>query len=88
MDNPEGDINSSKGSGIQRNKKPAVAKNSPVLDFDFAHPPNSAVWVLSDADEDTWTPFIGGKKVPEHEKQKWADAFASLNTAYYGEKKS
>ncbi|KAJ8770972.1 hypothetical protein K2173_022873 [Erythroxylum novogranatense] len=68
IENSDGDINPLESSSQKRK----------LIEFDYANPPYSVSWVITDADEDTWTPFIKGKRVPEHEKQSWDVEFASL----------
>ncbi|XP_057954150.1 methyl-CpG-binding domain-containing protein 5 [Malania oleifera] len=77
VDTPSQDTPSThkkKGSG-SKGKKRKVA-----LNFDFANVPAKVRWVLGDASEGSWTPFIGDadERVPESSKLEWAAAFESV----------
>ncbi|XP_004305202.1 PREDICTED: methyl-CpG-binding domain-containing protein 7-like [Fragaria vesca subsp. vesca] len=46
---------------------------SPV--FNFADPPKSVTWVLTDSERDEWTPHIQGAEVPDQVKRFWEHTF-------------
>ncbi|KAJ9172343.1 hypothetical protein P3X46_015591 [Hevea brasiliensis] len=69
-ENSEDDVNHPEGSR-SRNKKATKNAKRPEMKFDYLNVPDRIEWVLEDANEDAWTPFIGGKKVTEYDKQNW-----------------
>ncbi|KAL5973317.1 Methyl-CpG-binding domain protein 5 [Asimina triloba] len=53
------------------------SKHEDASRFDYLNPPAKVKWVLTDAAEGSWTPFIDGKEVSEFERKTWAAAFES-----------
>ncbi|XP_050235600.1 methyl-CpG-binding domain-containing protein 5 [Mercurialis annua] len=70
-ENPEIDSSSTGSAGSKRsqkaNKKAKVVKRN----FDYVNVPEKVEWSLTDANQDTWSPSIGGQKVAEFERQNW-----------------
>ncbi|KAF9675348.1 hypothetical protein SADUNF_Sadunf09G0022800 [Salix dunnii] len=84
-ENSDADTNSA--GNLKGDKNKFGAKTSFALNFDSFNVPDRTEWVLVNANEDTWTPFIGGKKVPLYDKEQWDFAFASLTTSSHGNRK-
>ncbi|GMI81782.1 methyl-CPG-binding domain 6 [Hibiscus trionum] len=63
-------------SGGNKKKKPD--KKPKPLNFDFINVPRKVDWLLTNASEDRWTPFLGDDQVAKPTRQDWAAAFASL----------
>ncbi|KAA8544301.1 hypothetical protein F0562_022313 [Nyssa sinensis] len=82
--NPDADVLSPENPGAHKQKKSgSKLKKSAPFDpskFDFDKVPEEVSWVLTDASQGIWTPFLGDKKVSESNKQEWAAAFDYLNT--------
>ncbi|KAG8663056.1 hypothetical protein MANES_01G173632v8 [Manihot esculenta] len=68
-ENSEDDVNPPEGTGSH--KKASKNAKRPEIKFDYLNVPDRIEWVLTDANGDVWTPFVGGKKVAEYEKQNW-----------------
>ncbi|KAJ6345142.1 hypothetical protein OIU78_007924 [Salix suchowensis] len=84
-ENSDADTNSA--GNLKGDKNKSGAKTSFALNFDSFNVPDRTEWVLVNANEDTWTPFIGGKRVPLYDKEQWDFAFASLATSSHGNRK-
>ncbi|CAK7331540.1 unnamed protein product [Dovyalis caffra] len=84
-ENSDADTNSAENSKGNKNK--SGANKSFAWNFDSINVPGRTEWVLTDANEDAWTPFIDGKKVPLYDKEQWDFAFASLTTSSHGYRK-
>ncbi|EEF29524.1 methyl-CpG-binding domain-containing protein 5 [Ricinus communis] len=71
MENSEGDVNFTESPGSQKSKK--ASKNAKVQkrNFDYLNVPDRIEWALIDANQDAWTPFLGGQKVAEYDRQNW-----------------
>ncbi|KDP34493.1 hypothetical protein JCGZ_11043 [Jatropha curcas] len=67
----EADVNPPENSGSQNNKKAAKNAKGSIMKFDYLNVPDKIEWALTVANEDAWTPFTGGSKVPEYERQSW-----------------
>ncbi|MBA0807286.1 hypothetical protein Gohar_023100 [Gossypium harknessii] len=70
-------------SGGNKQKKPD--KKLKPLNFDFINVPQKVDWLLTNASEDSWTPFLGEDQVSGPTKQDWAAAFASLIASKSGQ---
>ncbi|KAK9985278.1 hypothetical protein SO802_030229 [Lithocarpus litseifolius] len=69
------DSQSSKSCSSNISKK----KNKITQTFDFANPPEAITWVLSDAENNDWSPFTGETMVPVIVKTHWAETFICIN---------
>ena len=54
-------------------------KNKITQTFDSANPPEAITWVLSDAENNDWSPFTGETMAPEIVKNHWAETFICIN---------
>lgn len=54
-------------------------KNKITQTFDFANPPEAITWVLSDAENNDWSPFTGETMVPEILKNHWTETLICIN---------
>ncbi|KAG6762161.1 hypothetical protein POTOM_032648 [Populus tomentosa] len=84
-ENSDADTNSA--GNLKGDKNKSAANTSFALNFDSFNVPERTEWVLANANEDTWIPFIDGKKVPLYDKEQWDFAFASLTTSSHGKRK-
>ncbi|KAI5576136.1 hypothetical protein BDE02_09G024400 [Populus trichocarpa] len=84
-ENSDADTNSA--GNLKGDKNKSGANTSFALNFDSFNVPDRTEWVLANAKEDTWIPFIDGKKVPLYDKEQWDFAFASLTTSSHGKRK-
>ncbi|KAL3579886.1 hypothetical protein D5086_017721, partial [Populus alba] len=84
-ENSDADTNSA--GNLKGDKNKSAANTSFALNFDSFNVPERTEWVLANANEDTWIPFIDGKKVPLYDKEQWDFAFASLTTSSHVNRK-
>lgn len=63
----------SQNIGLQKKISSGKLKSSTS---DTPKPPEKINWVLADARENMWNPFIGESMIPEPIKQRWANRFA------------
>ncbi|KAH8520367.1 hypothetical protein H0E87_001717 [Populus deltoides] len=81
-ENVDADTNSAENSKSSKNK--SGANTNFAWNFDSFNVPDRTEWFLTEANEDTWTPFIDGKKVPLYDKEQWDFTFASMTTSSHG----